>query len=1085
MKKIIFSLLLLPISSFLFAQTPFILLEPAQSGITFANKLEATGKLNVYTYLNFYNGGGVAVGDVNNDGLPDLYFTGNQVPDQLYLNKGNMQFEDVTAQAKIKNEGGFTLGVSMVDVNGDNLVDIYICRAGSFEENSPLLTNQLWINQGDMTFKEEAKKRGLADRGRSVHATFFDYDHDNDLDVYVLNHPEDFYAPVDVRSKLERERPDRDTDRLYRNDGAGVFTDVTDEAGVRNWGFGLSCTAADFNRDGWMDLYIAQDYSERDSYLINQKDGTFQERLFESFMHTSNFTMGADAADFNNDGLMDLVTVDMVAEDNRRKKANMSGMNPETFWDNVNRGRHYQYMQNMLQLNNGNGTFSEIAELAGVAYTDWSWAPLFGDLDNDGMKDLFITNGMRRDVRNADYMKKLREAPYMDIEKEHAKWAEKIPVEPISNYVYRNRGNFTFAKVSQEWGFDWKGFSQGLALADLDRDGDLDVVMNNLDDVSRIYENESPRRHFLQIKGKGLGANTQGIGMRVEMITENGGQMQEMTTSRGYLSSADPILHFGLGDAETINQVKVIWPSGRAQIFRDVPVDQFLEVSEEAATEEDPFTLPNPWLRNTTVRTRLSFTHKEIPFDDYKEQVLLPHKYSQLGPPLATADIDGNGLVDVYIGGANGMTGKTFVHERKRKFDEGAIQSWEGDVQEEDTGALFFDADGDGDLDLYVCSGSNEWPIGSPHYQDRLYLNEGNQKFEKSENMLPALSISSSSVAAADIDGDGDMDLCVGGRMVPGQYPAPAPTTILENRDKRFVDVTAEWAPELKAAGLITDVQWVDYDKDGDQDLFLAGEWMPIKVFENTGNKLVEKTEEAGLAAFKGWWYSLTPCDPDQDGDMDFVAGNLGLNSKYQASMEEPLQVYYHDYDRNGSKDVVLVYFNEGEAYPVRGRSCSSEQIPELADQFPTYDAFSKATMTEIFGPDLSEGLRLEATWMASSYIENQGNGQFKVKPLPMEAQFSTAHAVAVEDLTGDGIPDIVLAGNMLQAEVETCRHDASIGTILKGNGKGNWSPLPWLITGFFASGDVKDLAVVKDEQHVPMIIVSRSNGSVTVHTFR
>ncbi len=1050
-----------------------------ESGITFSNNIKETAELNFFTYMNIYNGGGVAVGDVNNDGLPDLYFTGNMVPNKLYLNKGNLQFEDVTEKAGVAGSPYWTTGVTMADVNADGWLDIYVCQAGVYMGEEEKCANLLYLNNGDLTFTESAEKLGVADRARTNHATFFDYDGDDDMDLYVVNQPIQYHAPMDYRLEQEKSPRDLDTDKLFRQEADGTFTDVTNEAGVRNWAFGLSVMAGDLNNDGWTDLYVANDYSEKDNYWFNQGNGTFKEGSYNAFNHTSNFSMGSDMADFNNDGLLDLVVLDMMAEDNRRKKTNMSGMNPEVFWENVDLGRHFQYMQNMLQLNNGNGTFSEIAELAGTAYTDWSWTALFSDLDNDGWKDLLITNGMRRDVRNNDFSKNLMGASLQEVFENYEELTANMPVEKVANYVFHNQGNLTFKNEAENWGLDHPGFTNGAVTADLDRDGDLDVVYNNLDETASIYENHSSSGAFLQVVPKGPKNNPFGIGVRVEITTEEGTQMQELTLTRGFLSSGEPLLHFGLGNAALIKELKATWPGGKQTTMQNLPVNGTIIIDHSQASSTNKTPPPTtPWFNSFTSQSEVRSMHRETPYNDFKHEVLLPHKQSHHGPKIAVGDVNGDGLDDFFVGGAAGHQGELWVQQSQQKFVLATSQPWAAHAASEDVDAVFFDVDNDKDLDLYIASGSNEWEAGASAYQDRLYLNNKGT-FTHAPNALPNIRESTGCVRPHDFDGDGDIDLFVGGRLVPRKYPFPARSTLLQNNGGVFTDVTLQVAPMLEKAGMVTDALWTDYDGDGDDDLMVAGEWMHLQTYRNHKGEF--KKVKTGLEEYTGWWFSLAECDPDGDGDKDYFAGNLGMNSKYKGVDGAPFEVYCDDFDNNNAYDIVLSYFNEGKAYPIRGRECSSQQMPSIKEKFPTYEAFGNATVDEVYGLGLNKALHYAANWMYTSYIENKGNGKFIVHALPNEAQLSATQGIVVADFNGDGYEDVVMAGNLFHAEVETCRHDASVGVVMQGDGKGGFEPLPLSTSGFFAAGDVKDLKMIQKKGQAPLLLISRNSAPVAV----
>ena len=1040
----------------------FRMLSSGQTGILFSNNLIEDGVRNYFQYMYFYNGGGVAVGDLNDDGLPDLFFTGNMVENRLYKNLGNMQFEDVTIAAGVSGPEGWYTGTTLADVNADGLLDIYVCRSGLFEESAR--TNLLYINQGDFHFKEAGAEYGLADPGWSTQATFFDYDMDGDLDCYLVNHPIDFEANILEKQNFAKNPDPRASDKLYRNVG-GKFTDVTRQARVENYGFGLSATAGDLNNDGKPDLYVANDFAEPDFLYLNLPLGNskggrfFQDFTREATGHISNFGMGVDIADLNNDGLLDIIEMDMMAEDNRRKKTNMSGMDPLSFYYNVGIGYHYQYMQNTVQLNLGimpgkPVAFSEIAELAGVSQTDWSWAPLAADFDNDGWKDLFITNGMRREMRDNDFLKWMKEKKESGLPINFGEVLQKVPVEKLDNYIYRNQGNLQFEKVNGKWSLSFPGFSQGAAYADLDNDGDLDLVVNNLDEEAKIFENRHRQEtdgHYLRIKLTGPIANPFALGSRVKLYTNGGFQMQELTLTRGYQSSVEPILHFGLGTHDQVKKVEVLWPDGTLTQLANVAADQVREVIWEPNGTPAPLQeTGEPLFEEKAKRIGLGFAHKETPFDDFEAEILLPHKYSQLGPALATGDVNGDGLEDLFVGGAAGQQAVIYLQKAQGVFTPQPVSNHL--TEAEDLGALFFDADGDGHLDLYIATGGNEKPIGDPAYLDQLLINDGKGNFSSQGAGALALEGSHAAVAAADIDQDGDLDLFVGGRNVPGKYLARPESYLLINQgDGTFIK-----GERLKDLGMVTAAVWCDFDQDADPDLVLAGEWMPITILRNKDGKLLPQSKLLGLGQSQGWWYSLAVGDFDKDGDPDLIAGNLGLNTKYKASIEGPFQAHAHDFDGNGTHDIVLSYYQNGTHYPVRGRTCSSQQMPFIAQQFPTYNQFATSPLIEIYELD-SAAYAEKAHTFSTSLIRNDGD-KFSVHPLPVEAQFGPVNGIVVGDFNLDGNPDLAIAGNMLHTEVETARHDGNFGRIFLGDGKGGFTPLTPQASGFFAPGDVKAL---------------------------
>lgn len=1053
----------------------FRLLPKEESGVDFVNQLQESQMGNYFLYLYFYNGGGVCIGDIDNDGLSDIYLTGNMVPNKLYHNLGSLKFEDITASAGLIGSPKWTTGATMADVNGDGLLDIYICQSGLYDDPEYSRPNLLYINNGDRTFTEMGVQYAVNDPSASTHATFFDYDLDGDLDLYVVNHPLEFGAKIDYKLQKAANPGPYDSDRLYRNDGE-KFTNVTKEAGILNYGFGLSATVGDVNNDGYPDIFVANDFAESDFLYINQKNGTFKNQIREMTYHISQFGMGSDIADINNDGLMDIMELDMMAEENKRKKTLMQGMNPEAFAFNVKAGYHYQYMQNCLQLNNGNGTFSEIAELAGVSTTDWSWAPLLADFDNDGWKDLFVTNGYRRDARDNDFMKKIENLGVDQALAQFESTLQLMPVNKIPNYAFKSLGNLKFEKVSKEWGLDFMGFSNGTAYGDLDNDGDLDLVVNNLDDRSLVYENTANQKgnHWLRVKLKGKGKNTMGMGAKVTLVSTAGTQTLEQTLSRGFQSSVDPVLHFGLGNEAQFKEMVVDWPDGTRQIVPGGSADREVVIEQNG----QPYTRPAlgaALVADVTAGSGLNFGHKESAYDDYKAELLLPHRQSVNGPKLAVADVTGDGLDDVFVGGAAGQAGQIFVQTSPNKFRAG--QSFTQDAACEDLGAIFFDANGDGQLDLYVASGTNEFAENDPRYQDRLYINKGggSGNFAKAADLLPNMPTPSASVAAGDFDGDGDMDLFVGGKGQPQRYPYPGKSYLLINDGGKFSDQTEKWLPGLSQMGMVNTCATGDWNGDGKADLMVGGEWMPVRVFVSGAAKF----EELPNAAPLGWWFSLTPADLDGDGDLDMVAGNLGENTKYKAADGAPFEVYAGDFDGSSTLDIVLAYANAGKMYPVRGRTCSSQQMPFLKEKFPTYAQFGESTMDQIYGEKLKDALHYAATWMKSSVLINDGKGNFACTALPVEAQFSATMGAVV--VPGKGDQRLFLAGNLYDAEVETERHDASIGVMLNG-GETHWQAVPVLKSGFFAPGNVRDLKLIRTNKGSMALIVARNNGPLSLY---
>ena len=1070
----------------------FELLKPEATGVTFANTLPEKSDFNVLNYLYYYNGAGVAVGDIDGDGLVDLYFTSNLGPNRLYRNKGNYQFEDVTAKAGVADAEGWKTGVTMADVNGDGKIDIYVSGVDYLAEHG---RNTLYINNGDGTFTDRTREYGLEHAGFSTQALFFDYDGDGDLDMYLLDHSTHTQRTTDARAQLGATNL-RTGDHLFRNDG-NHFTDVTSAAGLHDGvdGYGLGVVASDINNDGCPDLYIANDFQGNDYLYINNCNGTFTESIATATGHTSRFSMGVDAADFNNDGRPDIISLDMLPEREDILKTSATAEGFDLYNMRLAAGYQPQFARNALQLNRGKGKFSEIGYLAGVAATDWSWSPLFADLDNDGSKDLFITNGIFRRPNDMDYISYVGQEAVQaslgdTITRANLKILQKMPQVPLRKYAYRNNGNLTFTDMAESWGLGQLGFSNGAAYADLNNSGSLDLVVNNINQPASIYRNHSREingNSYLTVALRGSGANTAGIGAKVFIGQQGATQMLEQSPTRGFESSVDQRLHFGLGKASKVDSLIVIWPNGRFQVLTDVATNRALTLSQQDARGKYAYQRPasQGLFADVTDKIGVNFKHEEDPFQDYNREPLMPHVLSTEGPRLAVGDVNGDGLDDFYVGGAKWQPGRVFIQSPDGKFRASAQPSIAADSLSEDVGASFFDANGDGHLDLLVVSGGNEFWGNADALRPRLYLNDGKGSLVRARAALPEIFENGSCVAVGDFNGDGRPDIFIGSRVVSRQYGIIPKSHLLQNDGNgRFTDVTLEKAPQLSEAGMVSSATWIDYDHDGKLDLVVVGEWMPVRVFRQESGKLVDRTKEAGLAGTSGWWNSVEAVDLRGNGRQDLVLGNFGLNSFLRASPEEPVRLYVYDFSHGGGENVeqILTSYRNGVSYPLAGRDELVKKIPALSGKFPSYKDFGASRIEDIFpASDLRSALVREATTFASSIALNNGNGTFSLQQLPAEAQFAPTYVSLAGDFDGDGKIDLLIGGNLYGVTPIIGRYDASYGLMLRGDGTGRFSPVDMEQSNLVIDGQVRDMKLLRGAKGESLIVVARNNESVRV----
>jgi len=1087
----------------------FEVISPEYSGVTFSNTIESNDTLNVIDFYYIYNGAGLGVGDINNDGLQDLFFSGNQVSNKLYLNKGDFKFEDITLVAGVSAEDIWGQGVSIIDINNDGWLDIYLCA--SIYSTAEARTNKLFINQGlnedgIPAFTEEAEKWGIGDTGHSSNSAFFDYDLDGNLDLFVLSNFMDRKFPSQFRPK-SIDGTSVNADKLYRNLGNGRFEDMSVEAGILIEGYSHGISIRDINIDGWPDIYITNDFLPNDVLYINNQDGTFTNKITDYIKHQCFSAMGLDIADINNDGLLDIFTLDMLPEMNYRKKTMLLRSNPMTQLNYEKFQYDLQYVRNMLQLNmgqdnHGNMKFSEIGLMAGVQETDWSWSPLFADFDNDGYKDLVVCNGFQHDVTDMDFARsKLKYENLIS----RVDLNDSIPVVKIDNYIFKNNGDLTFTKKTKAWGFEEPTLSNGAVYVDLDNDGDLDYITNNINGPATIYKNKisdnntTQKSNYIRIELKGTDTNPHGLGAKIILYTNGGLQYHEHSFYRGFMSSVDMNIHFGLGDAKMVDSLIVFWPEGSIEKLKNIEVNSDLTIDYKNSMVDSSvnirsYLLPDegePFIVESNKDYNIAYEHQERQLFDFNYQKTLPHKFSQSTPGIAVGDVNNDGLEDFYIGGSKLYPGTFFIQQDDNTFkqEERIIVDTENNFQ--DMGILLFDIDNDNDLDLYLASGGVLSKKGDDAYIDKLYLNDGNGFFTYKGKFLPEIAISGSCVKAADFDRDGDLDLFIGGRIVPGEYPYPVSSIILRNDGNSFEEVTDTFCPDLNDIGLVTDALWTDFNNDQWIDLIVVGELMPLTFFKNTGNGFINITEKLKLGATTGWWNCIVGADIDNDGDTDYIGGNFGLNSIFKGTEEKPLKVYANDFDRNGVIDPIIVTYVSDEnfelqPFPIHTRDDMTNQLGFIKTRLPTYKQYGRATIYDMFTEEeLKEAYYKEANFFRTVIILNEGNDKFSLKELPIYAQFAPVFGIKPTDINNDGNIDLLMAGNDYSIEQMSGKIDAFNGLLLLGNGNGSFENVKPDKSGFIVTQDAKGLASLFDGNGKELFLVTQNKDSLLIFSKR